>query len=326
MSDGQQPPKTTPQKPHTGIPSSADPGQVPPAQLPPTTGDQVPPIRMPVTSLAPPPGGGKKPWVIMAVLAVLIGLGMWVMMGMGDKEDDSNEDPNEEKVAQKAPKKRAKPRKAEETTSRPLKKEMAELSVKNREKFAENVGKWVRLQGEVRTGDEEGLIVFKDPAKMRGQLVKGSAEHLTGKIVNVIGWMISEELIQIDGIFEITVIDPVDLLPKKDVYTTEDAAQLISLRNTKATFKGKVKKVRLSVDKKNLVMEFEGDSYEFIGTGNIKQLEKVEVTEETLKELIGKTIKLKGKLSYLERVGKEDGKKDQIIVLFEKKEDYEIVE
>jgi hypothetical protein len=156
---------------------------------------------------------------------------------------------------------------------------------------------------------------------MSGQLVRGSAAHLSGQIVKVIGWMVSEERIQIEGIFEITTIDPVDLLPPKDIYTIADAEQLIALRNTRATFKGKVGNVRVSGDEKNLFLVFEGESHEFIGSGDINKLKEVEVTEDTLKKLIGKTIKLKGKLSY-----KKQEKKDRIFINFNDKDAYEILD
>lgn len=269
--------------------------------------------------MGPPPGGGAKPWIIMGILVVLIGGGLWLVMGM-EKDKDTTKDPVEE-VAKKPKKEKAKPRKAEKTDERPSKKEMAELSVKNREDFKKNVGKWVRLQGEVRSGDKEGVLVFKSPAKMRAQLVKGSAEHLTGEIVKVIGWMLSEELVQIDGIFDITVVPAVDLLPKKDVYTTDDAEQLVALRNTHATFKGKVESVRVSGDKKNLYIIFEGSSHQFYGSGKISTLKKDEVTEESLKELVGKTLKLKGKLAY-----KKTDKYERILVNFTEKDAYEVME
>ena len=290
------------------------------SQIPPTNQQgQDPPAQAPVVALAPPPGGGAKPWIIMSILVALIGLGLWLVMGM---KKDGEEEPNtkkEEKVEKAAP--RAKPRVAETTTERPLKSEMANLSSKNRDAFPKNIGKWVNLKGEIRIGDKDGVLIFKDPAKMRGQLVKGSAEHLSGKLVKVIGWMVSGEKIQIDGIFDISVIDPMDLLPKKDVYTLADAEQLVNLRNTKATFKGKVESVRVSSDEKKLYLVFEGSSYQFYGSGLIEKLEKNEVTEEVLKELIGKTIKLKGKLEY-----KKMENVERISITFEKKDAYEIVE
>ena len=228
----------------------------------------------------------------------------------------------ETKVEAPKLKPRPKPRKKEKTTERPDREtEMVELSLENRSDFSDNIGKWVRLQGKVETGNEEGVLEFEEPAGMRGQLVRGSASHLSGQIVKVIGWMVSEEKIQIEGIFEITTVDPVDLLPKKDVYTTADAKQLIALRNTRASFKGKVKNVRVSADEKNLYLVFEGESHEFIGSGDIKKLKEVEVTEEILKELIGKTIKLKGKLGY-----KKQEKKDRIFINFNDKDAYEAVD
>jgi hypothetical protein len=296
MNDGQQP----------TLPPSGNPGQVPPTQIP-------------VTSLAPPPGNGGKMLVIIGILTGLIGGGIWLLSSMKGEEDANAE--VEKKVDTPKTKPRAKPRKAEKTTKRPMKKEMAELSSKNRSDFKKNVGKWVRLQGEIETGDVDGVLIFKEPAKMKGQLVKGSAEHLTGQVVKVIGWMISVEEIQINGIFEITTVDPIDLLPKKEVYTIEDAKQLVALRNTTATFKGKVKSVRVSGDKKNLYLIFEGESHEFFGSGTIDKLKKDEVTEETLKDLIGKTIKLKGKLAF-----KKQDEKDRIFINFDDKEDYEVVE
>ncbi|MFT6862802.1 MAG: hypothetical protein ACJAVK_001362, partial [Akkermansiaceae bacterium] len=85
--------------------------------------------------------------------------------------------------------------------------------------------------------------------------------------------------------------------------------------------KGKVKSVRVSGDKKNLYLIFEGESHEFFGSGTIDKLKKDEVTEETLKDLIGKTIKLKGKLAF-----KKQDEKDRIFINFDDKEDYEVVE
>ncbi len=258
--------------------------------------------------------------IIIGVLVALIGGGIWLLSSMKGEAEAGVEQKKEQPKPK--PKPRPKPRKAEKTEERPSsKKEMAELSSENRSDFEKNVGKWVRLQGEVETGDAEGVLIFKKPAKMKGQLVKGSAEHLTGQIIKVIGWMISEEKIQIDGIFDITTIDPMDLLPKKDVYTSEDAKQLVALRTTKATFKGKVKKIRLSKDEKSLCIVFECESHEILGVGKIDQLKKVEVTEETLKELVGKTVKLKGKLEYL-----KIDEKEQILINFKDKEDYEVVE
>ena len=156
---------------------------------------------------------------------------------------------------------------------------------------------------------------------MTGQLIKGSAEHITGKHVKVIGWMLTEKKIQIDGVFDVTFVNPVDLLPEKDVYTSADGEQLVSLRNKKATFQGKVKEVLISGDKKNIYVIFEGESHDFYGSGDIDKLKKDEVTEETLKELVGKTVKLKGKLGYSK---KEDN--ERIYINFDEKEDYEVIE
>jgi len=187
------------------------------------SGEQKPLGQAPLTSLAPPASGGKKPLIIIAILVAVIGLGLWALSGLKkDKTvDQKGAGEKEEKVVKKKPKLR----KAEKTDERPMKKEMAELSKKNRDDFEENIGKWVRLEGLVETGDEEGVIIFKEPAKMRGQLVRGSAENLTGQIVRVIGWMLSDELIQVDGVFDIETVDPIDLLPKKKFYTVADEEQ-----------------------------------------------------------------------------------------------------
>ena len=263
--------------------------------------------------------------MIIAILVVLIGGGV-ALLSMQGKGDGDKVAKNEEKEKSK-PKPRPKPRKKVKTTERPdREKDMVKLSSKNRGEFEANVGKWVRLQGKVRMGNEEGVIEFEEPAGMQGQLVRGSSANLTGQIVEVIGWLVSDEKIQVDGIFEITTIDPVDLLPKKDVYDSKDGKQLISLRNTKLTFQGKVKKARLSKDKKSLVMEFEGEGYEFLASATIKKMKKFEVTLETFEELVGKTIKVKGKLTHINPPEKKEDQKEQIVVLFSDKEDYEIVE
>jgi hypothetical protein len=286
-------------------------------QIPPTTNSEP---DLPVGSLASPPGGQKNPLILIGVLLLLIGGGIFVGSIIGGTEEEINTGEKEVEALKLKP--RPKSRKKEKTTERPEREtEMAELSLENRGDFPDNIGKWVRLQGKVKIGNEDGVLEFEEPAGMSGQLVRGSATHLSGQIVKVIGWMVSEEKIQIEGIFEITTIDPVDLLPKKDVYTTADAKQLIALRNTRASFKGKVKNVRLSADEKNLYLVFEGESHEFIGSGDIKKLKEVEVTGEILKELIGKRIKLKGKLGY-----KKQEKKDRIFINFSDKDAYEIVD
>ena len=288
-------------------------------------GQQIPPATnsepdLPVGSLASPPGGQKNPLILIGVLLLLIGGGIFVGSIIGGTEEEINTGEKEVEALKLKP--RPKSRKKEKTTERPEREtEMAELSLENRGDFPDNIGNWVKLQGKVKIGNEDGVLEFEEPAGMSGQLVRGSATHLSGQIVKVIGWMVSEEKIQIEGIFEITTIDPVDLLPKKDVYTTADAKQLIALRNTRASFKGKVKNVRLSADEKNLYLVFEGESHEFIGSGDIKKLKEVEVTGEILKELIGKTIKLKGKLGY-----KKQEKKDRIFINFSDKDAYEIVD
>jgi hypothetical protein len=288
-------------------------------------GQQIPPATnsepdLPVGSLASPPGGQKKPLILIGVLLLLIGGGIFVGSIIGGTEEEINTGEKEVEALKLKP--RPKSRKKEKTTERPEREtEMAELSLENRGDFPDNIGNWVKLQGKVKIGNEDGVLEFEEPAGMSGQLVRGSATHLSGQIVKVIGWMVSEEKIQIEGIFEITTIDPVDLLPKKDVYTTADAKQLIALRNTRASFKGKVKNVRLSADEKNLYLVFEGESHEFIGSGDIKKLKEVEVTGEILKELIGKRIKLKGKLGY-----KKQEKKDRIFINFSDKDAYEIVD
>ena len=286
-------------------------------QIPPTTNSEP---DLPVGSLASPPGGQKNPLILIGVLLLLIGGGIFVGSIIGGTEEEINTGEKEVEALKLKP--RPKSRKKEKTTERPEREtEMAELSLENRGDFPDNIGNWVRLQGKVKIGNEDGVLEFEEPAGMSGQLVRGSATHLSGQIVKVIGWMVSEEKIQIEGIFEITTIDPVDLLPKKDVYTTADAKQLIALRNTRASFKGKVKNVRLSADEKNLYLVFEGESHEFIGSGDIKKLKEVEVTEEILKELIGKKIKLKGKLGY-----KKQEKKDRIFINFNDKDAYEVVD
>lgn len=305
MTVGQQAPQGTPAKPQLQTPPPGSPGA-----------GQVPPTRV---SLAPTPGGGNKTWIIIVGLIALLGLAVGGMMAM--TKDDVPKEVSPEVVATVAPKPRAKKREAVKTDERPLKKEMAELSSKNRSQFEENVGKWVLFFGEVRSGDAEGVLEFKSPAGVTGQLIKGSAEHITGKHVKVIGWMLTEKKIQIDGVFDITFVNPVDLLPKKDVYTSADGEQLVSLRNKKATFQGKVKEVRISGDKKNIYVIFEGESHDFYGSGKIDKLKKDEVTEETLKELVGKTVKLKGKLGYSK---KEDN--ERIYINFDEKEDYEVIE
>lgn len=288
-------------------------------------GQQIPPLPnsekyLPVTSLASPPGGSKKPLILIGVLLLLIGGGVFVGSMIGGSEEKVSA--GEEKDEAPELKSRSKNRKREKTTSRPDREtEMVELSLENRSDFPDNIGKWVRLQGKVKIGNEDGILEFEEPAGMSGQLVRGSAAHLSGQIVKVIGWMISEEKIQIEGIFEITTIDPVDLLPKKDFYTIADARQLVALRNTRAIFKGKVKNVRVSGDEKNLFLVFEGESHEFIGSGDIKKLKEVEVTEEILKELVGKKIKLKGKIGY-----KKQEKRDRVIINFNEKDAYEIVD
>lgn len=301
MSDGQN----TPEKPTENSPQPV----------------QVPLNPVPLTSLPPTTGGGSKPWIIMAILVGLISAGIWFLSSFSSSGDEEVSVEEAEKVIAPKPKAKAKPRKAEKTSERPLKSEMAALSAKNRADFEKNVGKWVRLQAEVESGDVEGVLKFKEPAGMTGQLLKGAADHLNGKILKITGWLISKDQIQIDGVFDLTVVDPIDLLPKKDVYTIGDAAQLVALRTTRATFEGKVESVRVSKDEKSLYLIFEGDSHEFIGSGKIDKLKEVGVTEETLEELIGKTIRLKGKLGF-----KEQDKKDRIEINFNAKDDYEVVE
>ncbi len=285
-------------------------------KLPPPNSEE----HLPVTSLASPPGGHKKPLILIGVLLLLVGGGAFVGSMIGESEEKVSA--GEKKDQAPNSKSRSKNRKRENTTSRPDREtEMVELSLENRSDFPDNIGKWVRLQGKVKIGNEDGILEFEEPAGMSGQLVRGSAAHLSGQIVNVIGWMVSQEKIQIEGIFEITTIDPVDLLPKKDFYTMVDARQLVALRNTRAIFKGKVKNVRVSGDEKNLFLVFEGESHEFIGSGDIKKLKEVEVTKEILQELVGKTIKLKGNLGY-----KKQEKRDRVIINFNEKDAYEIVD
>lgn len=275
---------------------------------------------IPVMSLAPPPGGNRKSLVVIGILALLIGGGIFLGLAMdGGEQSESSEERQEE-----VPKATARPksRKKEKTTERPDREtDMGELSSENRSQFAENVGKWIRLQGKVSIGNEDGIIEFKEPAGMTGQLVRGSAAHLSGQIIEVIGWLVSEEKVQIEGIFEITTIDPSDLLSKKECYTIADADQLVALRNTRVTFKGKVKSVRISSDEKNLLIIFEGESHEFIGSGDIEKLKDLDITEEILKELIGKTIKLEGELGY-----KKKEKKDRLVIKFYDNNAYEIVD
>jgi hypothetical protein len=232
-------------------------------------GQQIPPATnsepdLPVGSLASPPGGQKKPLILIGVLLLLIGGGIFVGSIIGGTEEEINTGEKEVEALKLKP--RPKSRKKEKTTERPEREtEMAELSLENRGDFPDNVGNWVRLQGKVKIGNEDGVLEFEEPAGMSGQLVRGSATHLSGQIVKVIGWMVSEEKIQIEGIFEITTIDPVDLLPKKDVYTTADAKQLIALRNTRASFKGKVKNVRLSADEKIYILFLKGKVMSLLG-------------------------------------------------------------
>ncbi len=272
----------------------------------------------PVTHLAPPPGGGAKPWIIMGVLGLLIAAGLLFIMGADEKEKTTEEGASALEKREKP--KRAAPRKVAKTGERPMKKEMVQLSSKNRKDFQANIGKWVRLQGRVRSGNQDGLLEFAEPVKMRGQLAKGSAQHLSGQHVKVIGWLLTEELIQIDGIFDITTMEAVDLLAKKAVYTSADAEQLIALRHTNATFKGKVQKVRVSGSGKNLYLIFEGSGYQFYGSGNLATLGEEGVTEESLKKLIGKTVQVKGKLEY-----KEMGKNKRIQINFSAKSAFEVL-
>ena len=82
-----------------------------------------------------------------------------------------------------------------------------------------------------------------------------------------------------------------------------------------------MKNVRVSGDEKNLFLVFEGESHEFIGSGDIKKLKEVEVTEEILNKLVGKKIKLKGKIGY-----KKQEKRDRVIINFNEKDAYEIVD
>lgn len=282
---------------------------------------QAPQEQTSIVVVVPPSGGGAKPWIIMAILVVLVGLGLWAISAMGGKDDEANNEIQKEK-AEKPEKKRAIPRVEEKTTPRPSKSEMANLSSKNPGAYERNVGKWVILKGEVGIGDKDGVVVFKEPNKMRGQLVKGSAEHLSGKLVKIIGWMVSKEKIQIEGIYDIEFIDPLDLLPKKDVYTMADAEQLVALRNSKAAFQGKVTEVRVSTDKKKRYVIFEAvDGYQFYGSGEIEKLDENDVTMEKLEKLVGKTVKIEGWLQY-----KNIGKAERVSIMFTKEESYEVVE
>ena len=250
-----------------------------------------------VPSLATSPGGGPKPFIIIGILVVLIGLGIWGA-GLMTEEKPEEADVLPEEVDEPKSKPKPKPRPKVETTSRPIKSEMAVLTDENREKFSENTGKWVSLEGTVKAGNEEGLIEFESPAGVTAQLVRGTAARLTGEYVKLIAWMISEEKAQVDGVFDITVVETGELLPEKDIYTKDDQVKLISLRHTKATFEGKVLEVRASEDDKSLYLVFEGDDFEFYGRGKVKSLKARKVTRKTLEKLVGKTVRLKGELIY----------------------------
>lgn len=271
-----------------------------------------------MVSLPSQTGNGAKPLIIVAVLVVLIGVGIWAISAMDKKESEgaAQVEPPKEK-----PKAKPKPRKKVKTAIRPEKSEMATLTMDDLEKFKENVGKWVWLQGKITSGNDAGLLEFDSPNGVTAQLVRGKGTHLTGKHVKVIAWLVSEKSAQVDGTFDITVLEAGDLMPDKSIYTTDDVDKLISLRTSKATFEGKVTGVRSDKEKKTLVIEFEGDSAEFYGEAKVEDLDARDISEEDLKKLIGKTIRLKGKVGH-----KKVEEKDRITFTFRDEEDYETVD
>lgn len=275
----------------------------------------------PVVSLPPQTGGAAKPLIIVGALLVLIGAGIWGLSAMGGKKE--NEGAPRAGVEKDKPKAKPKPKPREnaKTASRPEKSKMANLTAENLDQFAENVGKWVWLNGKVKSGNEDGLIQFEAPEGMTAQLARGSASHLTGKHLKVIAWMISERKAQVDGTFDITVLEAGDLLPDKSVYTKDDVEKLISLRNSKATFEGKVVDIRSDKEEKILVIVFEGDNPEFVAEGKEKDLKARKIDEDELKKLIGKTVRLTGTVSH-----KKEEEKDRISFKFRDEEDYRTVD
>lgn len=264
----------------------------------------------PLPSLSQPLGGGMKPLIIMGILAVLIGGGIWALSAMGDRDTGGDEKVEKEDEVKPTPK--PKPRKKVKTTSRPPKSEMATLTSEDPDEFAKNVGKWVILQGKVSEGNDDGLIVFESPAWVTAQLVRGSASNLTGESVRIICWMVSEKKAQVDGKFDIAFLEAGDLLPDQDYYTSADYEKLVSLRNKKATFEGRVSKVRLSEDQKHFILEFEGGDHDFLGRGIVKDLKARDVDLEGLKGLEGKVVRLTGKIIY----EKDGEKKDRLFFEF----------
>lgn len=284
----------------------------------------------PMPTLTPHSGGGAKPVLIIGILVLLIGGGIWAISSM---EKDVDPTTKKEEVEKPKVKPKPKPREKVETTRRPSKTEMTVLNAENRDEFSENVGKWVLLEGKVRLGNEDGLIEFESPAGVSAQLVRGTAKHLTGENVQLISWMISEEKGQVDGVFDITMVEAGDLLPDKDFYTGEDWLKLVSLRNETVAFDGKLKEVKVSDDDKNFYLVFENKDHEYYGRAEVKTLEARKVTKETLEELVGKTIRLKGEVVYekkgmrkLKEGEEEKDQQDRIYFDFRDEDAYDILD
>ena len=254
----------------------------------------------------------------MAVLAVLIGLGVFVITSNKKEEPMAAPapEPKKEEVAEVSQR-----REGEKTGERPLKKEMKVLSLEKKDDLGAQIGKWVIVEGRVEKGTKDGDLSFQNDSDLSAYLLRGGAGHLDGRFVRIIGWVLDEKTLQIDGLEDIEAVAEVDLLPKKDVYTEADYEQLNALRGTSVTFEGKVAQARKSGDGKSLYLVFESKNGEIYGTGEIEKLKKEGITEEVLNEMVGKKLRLKGKL---DRKEVESG--FRVTIAFSEKKDYELIE
>ncbi len=178
---------------------------------------------------------------------------------------------------------------------RPSEGEILEVEDDNLIALQRSVGKWVYVKSEVDKMDGDQTIHLKE-SPLKATLKRGSVSLDPGTKVKLVGILESPTHLEVPDNTDVEVLEEMDILPRKDIYTAADEKQLRTMAGQKVTVAAEVMGFKTSNSEKTYYLLLNDAKPEFAFSISASFGDSSELGQDYLKSLIGKTVKVNGAL------------------------------
>lgn len=194
--------------------------------------------------------------------------------------------------------------------------EVLTIGAANTATLAASAGDWVVIEGRIASADRSGSFTFHE-SDLKARLAKGETTHLVDRDISALGKLVSPNELQIEALYDIDVI-----FVSKDVYTLADEESLRDLSGTEVTLEARVDHFTQTSTGSSLYFVFHENGPGF-RAANSPARTRSGIDEAWMRSFVGKTIRVRGKVSTFEQA--KGGRGKRLVIRFERKSDIEIV-